>query len=47
MKNKKICPYFIVMNDEPTCKNTEDLCFIKDYTDCILYRISKNKRDKK
>lgn len=45
MKDKtKKCPHFIVRNDEPTCRETDTLCFIKDYKDCKLYRQIKQER---
>lgn len=44
VKNKKHCPYKIILNDEPTCKETYGLCFIKDFKDCTLYRRLKTKR---
>jgi len=48
MRNKeKSCPYKIIDNDEPTCKSSECLCFIKDFKDCTLYRSLKRERKKK
>ena len=48
MKNKKKkCPHFIIRNDEPTCKEAEGLCFIKNYKDCKLYRQIKQEKSTK